>query len=160
MASIRVGIAELHLAQDPAVLVARGLGSCLAVMVYDSVRRCGGLAHVLLPEPHDDLAVDKPGTYVTTAVRELVDALEASGSQRGDLVAKLVGGSQMFEAFSERVEAVGVRNLTKALEILEQHQIPVVAQETGGSRGRSLEFDLASGKVIVNTVRAVQPTVL
>ncbi|PLY00823.1 MAG: chemotaxis protein CheD [Desulfuromonas sp.] len=157
MQTYSVGIAEYQLAQAPDSLTARGLGSCLAIILYDPTRRCGGMAHVLLPTPRPGLSVEQPATYVATGIDVLIEELEASGSLRQYLVAKLVGGSQMFEAFSERVEAIGGRNITAALEAFRELQIPVVAQETGGNFGRSLEFDLASGEVVIKSLRSHVP---
>jgi len=152
MKMLRVGIAEYRLAQAPDVLVAYGLGSCMAVTLYDPSRQCGGLAHALLPEPPRHEA-KRPATYVATAIAALVEALENNGSSRDALLAKLVGGSQMFEPFSASVASIGTRNLSKALEVLERMQIPVVAQDTGGDQGRSLEFCLDSGTVQIRKIR-------
>jgi len=157
MGHVQVGIAQYRVAEAPTTLVARGLGSCLAVMLYDEVGRRGGLAHVLLPAPRQGHMHTKSATYVTTAIAGMVRELEKAGSQRDDLVAKLVGGSQMFSAAYEQTEAVGTRNLAEALEVLAEYTIPVVAQETGGNCGRSLEFNLASGCVLISTVRAAEP---
>jgi len=156
----RVGIAEYRLASAPAILAAHGLGSCVAVTLYDPVRKVGGLAHALLPAPVPEVSVAQPATYVVTAVLEMVEGLEGQGSSRADLVAKLVGGSRMFDNYNERIESVGERNLEKALEVLAGLGIPVRAQETGGNHGRSLEFDLNNGVVKVSKVRAPEPTLL
>ena len=156
----RVGIAEYRLAHAPDRLQAHGLGSCLAVILHDAGRQSGALAHVLLPEPGTGFVVDNPATYVESAVAVMLEALEEDGSHHADLVAKLVGGSQMFDPFSERVEGIGVRNVNRALEVLARVNIPLVGQETGGNQGRSLEYDPASGEVTVRTVRSEKPKVL
>jgi len=157
MGHVQVGIAQYRVAEAPATLVARGLGSCLAVMLYDEEGRRGGLAHVLLPAPRQGHMQTKPATYVTTAIAGMVRELEKAGSQRSELVAKLVGGSQMFSTAYDQTEPIGTHNLAEALEVLAEYMIPVVAQETGGNCGRSLEFNLASGSVTVSTLRAAQP---
>ena len=160
MEKVRVGIAEYRLAEEPDALVAYGLGSCLAVAIYDSRAKRGGLAHALLPEPLPMVDVAQPATYVDKAVIEMVAEIEKQGSVRADLVAKIVGGSQMFETFGSTIESIGVRNLRKAGEVLEQLGIPVVADETGGNQGRSMEFNLSSGEVQVFKVRQVEPTII
>jgi len=158
---VRVGIAEFSLAEAPVTLVAHGLGSCVAVALYDPIRKAGGLAHALLPAPPSKTeAVHPLATYVETAVMQMVGALEAQGSSRVDLVAKLVGGSRMFDTYNERIVSVGERNLEKALEVLAGLGIPVLSQETGGDQGRSLEFDLRNGVVRVHKVRTAEPVVL
>lgn len=47
--STRVTIAQVRIDQSPAVLAAYGLGSCVAVALYDPEARIGGLGHLLLP---------------------------------------------------------------------------------------------------------------
>ncbi|PLY10957.1 MAG: hypothetical protein C0624_01965 [Desulfuromonas sp.] len=157
---LRVGIAEYRLAEAPATLVARGLGSCLAILLYDEAAQRGALAHALLPVPREGHTSVKPATYVNLAIAEMVEKLAACGSPQGALVAKLVGGSQMFLSTHERLTPIGELNLSQAIEVLAQMQIPVVGQETGGNQGRSLEFDLASGSVAVMTVRSKEPKLL
>lgn len=160
MSAYRVGIAEYRLASAPEILAAHGLGSCVAVTLYDPVRKVGGLAHALLPAPVPEVSDAHPATYVATAVQEMVVGLEGEGSSRADLVAKLVGGSRMFDNYNARIVSVGERNLEKAFEVLAGLGIPVHGQETGGNCGRSLEFDLNNGEVKVRKVRAAEPTVL
>jgi len=159
MRKLSVDIAEYRLGEAPDVLVAYGLGSCVAVALYDPSNRCGGLAHALLPTP-PMFEAKRPATYVETAIAALVEALEQRGSSRDGLLAKLVGGSQMFEAYCDSVDSIGTRNLSKAREVLERMKIPVVAQDTGGDQGRSLEFALDSGSVSVRKVREPEPLLL
>ena len=45
----RVGIAQAHIDRAPVILKAYGLGSCIAVSLYDPDTGLGGLGHMLLP---------------------------------------------------------------------------------------------------------------
>ena len=47
---LRIGIAEMHCARAPGLLVTHGLGSCLGITLYDATARIGAMAHTLLPE--------------------------------------------------------------------------------------------------------------
>ena len=44
---IQVTIGEGVVAETPHVITSLGLGSCVAVILYDAGRRTGGLAHVM-----------------------------------------------------------------------------------------------------------------
>nr|MBO2470888.1 chemotaxis protein CheD [Bacillota bacterium] len=46
---IKVGMADLQVAKAPDRLVTVGLGSCVAVCIYDPTAKVAGLAHVMLP---------------------------------------------------------------------------------------------------------------
>ena len=47
---IRVKVAECAVGRDEQILITIGLGSCVAIVLYDSAARVGGLAHTLLPD--------------------------------------------------------------------------------------------------------------
>jgi chemotaxis protein CheD len=49
--AIVVGVGELAIAEHPQVLVTQALGSCVGVVLWDPVRRAGGMAHIMLPAP-------------------------------------------------------------------------------------------------------------
>jgi len=41
-------MAEMKVGDRPVKLVTN-VGSCVAVCIYDSINKCGGLAHIMLP---------------------------------------------------------------------------------------------------------------
>ena len=151
---IRVGVAEWRAVDDPATLVTSGLGSCVAVSVYDPDSDVGGLLHAMLPGVPDsaDLPVNTPGKYVDSGLSELLASLESRGADRGALRAKLVGGSSMLDISVG--EAVGERNVEAAKQALDAADVPLVAEETGGNDGRSVSFCPASGDVTIDRVNA------
>ena len=69
-----------------------------------------------------------------------------------NMVAKLVGGAKMFLSDDDSNPSIGEQNITSAKRILEQKRIPLTGENTGGNYGRSVEFDLDSGKVIVKAI--------
>ncbi len=146
----RVGIAEYLVARSPVILKAAGLGSCLAVSLYDAELGLGGLAHTLLPGRCE--GGDQPGAakYVDGAIRRMVADLIGLGADRERLVAKLAGGANMFETHAlSLLDGIGVRSAYSAREILAELGIPLIGEDVGGNRGRTVEFDLASGRVTV-----------
>jgi chemotaxis protein CheD len=148
----RVSISELRVATAPKVLTAYGLGSCLAIVLYDPVARIGGLAHALLPDVRTE-EMDRPGKFVETAIRDMVIRMEVLGAQRQRIGARLFGGAQMFrpwQASSE--ESVGQRNVRAARAVLQSLQIPLIDEEIGGNSGRTIEFDLEKGSVTVRSM--------
>ena len=61
VADLRIGVAE-------DVLVTVGLGSCVAIVLYDAEARVGGLAHVLLPSPALAREDGNPARFPQSAV--------------------------------------------------------------------------------------------
>ena len=45
---VRVDVAGMKVESKPVELLT-SVGSCLAICLYDSIHRCGGLAHIMLP---------------------------------------------------------------------------------------------------------------
>ncbi|TYO98152.1 chemotaxis protein CheD [Geothermobacter ehrlichii] len=148
----RVGIAEIRIARAPAGLVGYGLGSCLAISLYDPELRLGGFAHALLPRDESGQAGERPGKYVSSAVEALLAALVEAGAAPQRLQAKLAGGATMFPGLSSR-QSVGERNVQMARQELSRLGIPLVAEDVGGSHGRTCELLLNDGKLLVRLSR-------
>jgi chemotaxis protein CheD len=153
----RIGISEYKIEEAPAELVTYGLGSCLGITLYDPVLKIGGLAHTLLPQPKPGMDVSRPGKFADTAIRLMFDDLLARGAVLERLEAKLFGGANMFAALQEwSGESIGQRNITTAKKTLTELGIPLAAEDVGGNFGRTLVFNLESGKVTVKSVRQEQ----
>jgi chemotaxis protein CheD len=139
--------------EAPLGLTIRGLGSCVAVFLYDGGRGLGGLAHVLLPEPLEGSPLTRPGRFAPTAVAGMLDEILQRGGRRERLRAKLAGGAHMFSNGLPERQTVGERNVRAALQALERESIPVAAADTGGSWGRTLLADLASGTLRITSLK-------
>lgn len=152
-ARIHVGIAELEVARAPVTLSALALGSCVAVILHDPVAGVGGLAHVLLPSPGIGRPrPEQPARFAPGAVATLLDGLLALGAERSRLTARLVGGASMFTALQPPgTMQMGERNVAAAREALHRLGLQLVGEVVGGDYGRSVEFHIATGQVIVSS---------
>ncbi len=152
--SERVGIAELRIARAPKVLKAFGLGSCLAITLYDPGSRLGGLVHSLLPQAGRGELPEPPAKYVDVAIGLMVEELVRAGAEAARLQAKIAGGANMFEsAYVTLVDSIGMRNVRSARTALAARHIPLAGEDVGGNRGRTVEFHLASGQLLVYCAR-------
>lgn len=155
---LAVKIAEYKIAKSPAIITTHGLGSCLAITIYDAELKIGGLAHVMLPEPDLARSQNNPAKFASTAVMELIISMENMGSSRSRMVCKLVGGANMFSKLLSTAKTsysnIGQRNVERVKIELKTHNIPIVAEDTGADYGRSVEFLISSGTVIVHSFRA------
>ncbi len=135
----------LAVAAEPAA-VTTILGSCVSVCLFDPVLRVGGANHYLLP----DHGAAAPSTrFGGEALRELLARILALGADRRRLQAKVFGGACVVEAFRRSAGHLGARNVEAALRFLEAERIPVMAEDTGGERGRKLLFHTDDGTVLV-----------
>jgi len=148
-----VRIAHIAVARDGGRLVAAGLGSCVAVTLYDRVKGIGGMAHILLPDTSAARDATNPGRFATTAVPLLREAMLAAGA-RGPYEAKLVGGAALFgQMLGGAGQQMGDRNVAAARAALTSLRIPIVASETGGASGRTVSMDVSDGRIEVRSVR-------
>ena len=148
---VQVGIAELAVSEGEDTLKSYGLGSCLAVALYDPDSGIGGLAHVMLPNGDEvENSDEKPGKYADTAIRALLRRMVERGASYTSVEAKIAGGSDMFE-FDSFDESVGQRNAEAAKSELEKLGVPLLAEDVGGDYGRTVEFTPGTGVLVVKT---------
>jgi len=140
----------MALAAAPDTLTTFGLGSCVGIALYDRTRKIGGLSHILLPKaPPDETSAS--AKYADTAIGELIGRLTAAGANPRALTAKLAGGASMFARGGGDMMQIGRRNVEMCREILSARVIPVIAEDTGGTVGRTIVFDCETGVLLVRT---------
>lgn len=150
---IFVNVAEMAVARGTGVLSTCGLGSCVAIALFDPTTHVGGLAHILLPNDDRSRPGDRPGKYAERAVPHLLAEMRHAG-MRGAPVAKIAGGASMFGALlgSSGVN-MGERNVDATRNALVKVGVALVGEDVGGDHGRSVYFDVATGVVRVHSLR-------
>ena len=151
--TIEIGMADMKISPAPAVLITRGLGSCLGIVLYDQFKKIGALAHPMLPRINEGRVKSNPYKFVDSAVDGMVEEFKKRECKTSSLTAKVFGGGHMFSSIPDNsVFNIGGRNLEVAKEMLAAHRIRVLVEECGGSHGRTLYFDVGSGQVKVKTL--------
>ncbi len=150
---VKVGMADLNVCVSPNGITTLGLGSCVGIALRDPVTKIGGLAHVMLP---DSTAIKNNSNipkFADTGIEELVRKVVAKGANRTRLVAKIAGGAQMF-AFQSKSDMVrvGERNVEACKKKLSEMRIPILAEDTGDSYGRTVIFYPETGDFIIRAV--------
>ncbi|MFC0524162.1 chemotaxis protein CheD [Pontibacillus salicampi] len=151
---IKVGIADLNIVKPPNKIKTSGLGSCVGIILYDGKRKLGGMAHIMLPssEMARETIVNE-AKYADTAIPLLIKKLSAIGGRKSALTAKLAGGAQMFPLSpSSTVMRIGPRNVESVKKQLSRYSIPLIAEDSGGHNGRTIEFDPEQGTLEIRTV--------
>jgi len=152
-AEIQVGIADYKIARNPGRLITLGLGSCVGVSLYDPLAKLGGLLHVMLPDSTQFNHVSKPAKFADLGIPLIIREMQALGANPARLKAKLVGGAQMFSGLDDRLTLnIGLRNTEKSREMLKMLGIPIISEEVGGNRGRTMILDTVTGDVVIRTL--------
>jgi chemotaxis protein CheD len=150
---IRVRVAEAVVARGDVLLTTIGLGSCVAIVLYDPMLHVGGMAHVLLPS--DAMARDRGNRakFPSSAVPLLLEEMRALGALDGRIEGRLIGGASMFTSLlpSGGLQ-IGDRNVLASRVALEQSRIPLVGEDVGGGYGRSVYFRTADGRIEVRSM--------
>jgi chemotaxis protein CheD len=149
---IKVGISDYAKARAPETIVTYALGSCVGICLYDSVKKIGGLSHIMLPE--SGMASKSETNRMKFADTALVDiARDLLKMGAGRLTAKIAGGAQMFAAPAMGAMGnIGDRNVKAVKATLARLKIPIIAEDTGRDYGRTVYFDLNTGIMKVQSI--------
>jgi chemotaxis protein CheD len=150
-----VQIGEMAVSANPAeVLVVYGLGSCVAICLYDPVARVGGMLHALLPgHGWSKNGHSEPARFVDQGVPLLIEALTALGAKPSRLTAKLCGGAQMVTVSdTKRALNIGEYNVLAAKHALRAASLRLAGKVVGGRQGRTVKLYIATGQVTVKTM--------
>lgn len=132
----------------PQLLTTAGIGSCVVVCLYEQQKKIGALAHIMLPNAKEDEL--NPKRFADSALALLLAELEKSGVTKQTLSAKIIGGAHMFKAFDANND-IGTRNVLAVRRLLTGYGIAIQGEDVGGNIGRSVEFNLLTGKVTIFT---------
>lgn len=144
-----VRVSEHRVTDGGETLIAYGLGASVAVALYDP-SGVGGLAHAMLARKADGVG-SADGKFVDTAIHAMLRGMVEKGAGYATIEAQIVGGADIFQ-LEGLAPNVGRRNVEAAREECNALDVPVVGEDIGGSRGRRVEFDTASGDLVVHTI--------
>jgi chemotaxis protein CheD len=148
-------VADWAAERGDGVLVTLGLGSCVAIMLYDPEAGAGAMAHVLLPSTSLARDITNRAKFPDTAVPLLIERLKALGAEPRRLVAKLAGGASMFsQLVTPGTIQMGERNVLASRNALRAAAIPILREAVGGERGRTVRFHVRDGRVEIRSVGA------
>lgn len=150
---VRIGIGELNIIFSPGKLITVGLGSCVAIAMFDKSIGIGGLAHIMLPDSTQFCNVNNPVKFADLAIPLLIQKMESIGAQKRNIKAKIAGGASMFN-FSDKsmILDIGARNSVAVKSALERQSIQMLGEDVGGNKGRTIIFDALNGIMQIKTV--------
>lgn len=150
---VKVGMADYKVSCSPASLITYGLGSCVGIAAYDPITKVGGLAHIMLPDSKQARTTENPAKFADTAIPLMIDDMIKLGAAKTRIRAKIAGGVQMFTfTNTSDIMRIGERNADSVRNILKTMNISLVADDTGGNYGRTVELKLESGVFRIKTI--------
>ncbi|MCF6460520.1 chemotaxis protein CheD [Clostridium sp. Cult3] len=153
MGVIKVGMADLNVIKAPGILTTLGLGSCVGIALYDKPNRVAGLAHIMLPSSKEIKNNENKAKFADTGIELLIARMVKEGAVKERLIAKIVGGAQMFSFNNNSsILKIGERNIQATKEKLKELNIRIISEDTGGNYGRTIELDAEDGSLLVKTI--------
>jgi chemotaxis protein CheD len=149
-----VGMADLIVVSAPAKLITLGLGSCIGLVIFDTIAKIAGMAHIMLPDSRGAKGIEKVGKFADTAVPTVIDEMIKKGAAKARMKAKIAGGAQMFALPDTTSEflSVGSSNVKETVAMLAKSGIPLIASDTGGNKGRTVEFATSTWILTIKTL--------
>jgi chemotaxis protein CheD len=140
------------------IVTVKNITAAIAIILYDTHKKVGGLAYVPMPDSTKELSRDwstqYPAKYMDAALPLLWEQCLALGAQPESTWAKLVGGAQLFNFSGGAGNAlnVGSRNLVAARAGLNQLGINLEKADTGGNRAKQVRLTMALGQIAVRRI--------
>jgi chemotaxis protein CheD len=132
-------------------LVAYGLGSCIALAIWDPRAKVGGLAHFMLP--NGPASETNPVKFIDSGLDVFLKAVETSGGVLSKSTLKAAGGASMITIGGGL--AIGKRNAEMMSAALAKRGLSLAAASLGGNAGRTVQLEVASGRFLVKSMSSV-----
>ena len=121
------------------------LGSCVAVCLWDSKLKIGGINHFMLPLWNGEgLASPK---YGNIAIDKLIKKMLWYGCSIENMEAKIFGGGNIMVS-TNNLYNIGERNIEMAVSKIEDYGINITGSSTGGQNGRKILMDTSNFKIL------------
>lgn len=127
------------------------LGTCVAIALYDSKAKVGGILHALLPEPQSPSYPLYPEKYLSTGLPICLEKLYEMGATTENLTAYMAGGGLVQPIEKQDVYLnIGGNSVEIANKILNDKGIRIKKSETGGMFGYSLYLNMETWETDIN----------
>jgi chemotaxis protein CheD len=146
-----IAVGDMKTGEKEDLLITYALGSCLGLIVFDPEMQIGGLLHAMLPlsKINREKAQANPYMFVDTGVPTLFKTLYEMGAEKSRLVVKAAGcGNPMGK---NEMFKIGERNYTVLKKLLWKNNILLKAEDIGGTKSRTVNFDISNGKTIISS---------
>lgn len=150
---IKVGMADMNICCGSDSITTLGLGSCVGVVLWDPDTKICGMVHVMLPDSTSIRNNSNVAKFADSGIDELLKRVLAKGARRQNLVAKIAGGAKMFTVNNKSdLISIGDRNVEASIKKLKELRIPLKAQDTGDTYGRTVTFYPENGQYHIKRV--------
>jgi chemotaxis protein CheD len=141
--TVDVQIGQVKADRGQVVLKSSAIGSCIAVVAYDAIKKTGAMAHIMLPGP---APAGKKGAektkYAVNAIDAIVSKMAQLGSTGADIKVAVVGGANVLQKVDD---TICESNIKSTIEHLKKKHLEIVGEATGGTGRRNVWLDIDEG---------------
>ncbi|MCF8298324.1 MAG: chemotaxis protein CheD [Saprospiraceae bacterium] len=135
-----VNTGEVRSGGSDTILNSGAIGSCVVVTAFDSEKKIGGMAHIMLPGicPYKNHL--HTNRYAANAIEEILSQLKKFGINKEKIEICIIGGANVLKREND---TIGKDNLDSVEKLLSERQIRIKAKAIGGVERRTVLFDIA-----------------
>ena len=138
-----VAAGTFYVGRSEPIMLQAFLGTCVGVALYDAKAGIGGIIHLLLPEPIVASSDYQREKYASHGMPLFIQAVIDAGASKDNLKACIAGGALVGPVDRRDLSLdIGGRTAEVARAILDQADIDVEKQETGGFFSCCLNLDM------------------
>ncbi len=137
---VYVNSAEVVIGTGETILKSSPIGSCIVVAAYDSKKRIGAMAHIMLPGHAPEQSSEKT-KYAADGIEEMLNQMLKIGSNANNIEVCLVGAGNVLQKEDDTICKDNIKSVTA---ILAEKNIPVRASVLGGTERKSVFMNIGN----------------
>ena len=147
-----VGVADMKVSSNiDDSIITYSLGSCIGLVIYDSVAKVGGVLHYMLPESSIDKekAAGRPYMFADSGIPRLFKTAYNLGAAKQRMKVYVAGGAEILDQAG--FFNIGKRNYMALKKIFFKNNVMIGKQDVGGNTNRTVRLEIGTGDIYVKT---------
>lgn len=142
-----VNTGDVKIASNEGILRSSALGSCVAIVAFDPVKRIGGMAHIMVSGKSPNEDDDAPTRYSMNGIDALLSGMIQEGSEKDSIKTCIIGGGNVLR---RKNDTIAEDNIGSVIDILIERNLPIMARSIGGFERRSVLFDIKNASLMIS----------
>jgi chemotaxis protein CheD len=148
-----VNFSEMKISSNPVeTLVAFSIGSGIGMTIHDPVGGVGGVLNFILPDStkaNGSNSAKTPYMFADTGITVFLKALFEQGAKAENLKVVIAGAAHVMDQTG--VFNIGQKNLEALKTCLDDYDIKIHHEASGGTQSRTISLEIGSGASIIKT---------
>ncbi len=124
------------------ILNSGAIGSCVVITAFDSDKKIGVMAHVMLPgvlQVKNQLYATR---YAANAIEKMLSKLKNFEIRKESIEICMIGGANVLKREND---TIGKNNIDSVKKLIREKKIEIKAKSIGGFDRRTVLFDIGKG---------------